>query len=93
MLKCKLKRNLTFFAHFYGLLIYSSLCAKPRIGEQNLHNEIDFPLIEMQISLPPTVSLYSSALRGLWLNYDHFSDYCPSFKLKKPRPDYISNLY
>ncbi|KNC28645.1 hypothetical protein FF38_04905 [Lucilia cuprina] len=69
-----------------------SLCAKPRIGEQHLHNEIDFPLIEMQISLPPTVSLYSSALRGLWLNYDHFSDYCPSFKLKKPRPDYINML-
>ncbi|XP_065363321.1 uncharacterized protein LOC135956697 [Calliphora vicina] len=69
-----------------------SLCAKPRIGDQNLHNEIDFPLIEMQISLPPTVSLYSSALRGLWLNYDHFSDYCPSFKLKKPRPDYINML-
>lgn len=46
----------------------------------------------MQISLPPTVSLYSSALRGLWLNYDHFSDYCPSFNIKKSRPDYISNI-
>ncbi|KAM7349932.1 uncharacterized protein ACRADG_008658 isoform 2-T2 [Cochliomyia hominivorax] len=69
-----------------------SLSAKPRIGEQNLHNEIDFPFVEMQISLPPTVSLYSSALRGLWLNYDHFSDYCPSFKLRKQRPDSINIL-
>ncbi|EDX18264.1 GD17382 [Drosophila simulans] len=56
-----------------------------RIGEQSSHNEIDFPTIEMQISLPPTVYLQSSALRGLWLNYDHFSDYCSSYCLKHAR--------
>ncbi|KAH8287594.1 hypothetical protein KR054_010429, partial [Drosophila jambulina] len=58
---------------------------KARIGEQSAHNEIDFPTIEMQISLPPTVHLQSSALRGLWLNYDHFSDYCSSYCLKHAR--------
>ncbi|EDV38571.2 uncharacterized protein Dana_GF19365, isoform C [Drosophila ananassae] len=58
---------------------------KARIGEQSAHNEIDFPTIEMQISLPPTVHLQSSALRGLWLNYDHFSDYCASYNLKHAR--------
>ncbi|XP_075155602.1 uncharacterized protein LOC142228963 [Haematobia irritans] len=70
-----------------------SLSAKPRIGEQNLHNEIDFPLMTMQLSLPPSVSLYSSALRGLWLNYDHLSDYCPSFNLRRPRSQNINILY
>ncbi|EDW86416.2 uncharacterized protein Dwil_GK15179 [Drosophila willistoni] len=60
---------------------------KARIGEQSAHNEIDFPTIEMQISLPPTVRLQSSALRGLWLNYDHFSDYCSSFQLKHSRSE------
>ncbi|KAI9590175.1 hypothetical protein GQX74_008343, partial [Glossina fuscipes] len=69
-----------------------SLNSKSRIGDQNQHNEIDFPIMEMQLSLPPTVSLYDSALRGLWLNYDHLSDYCPSFTLKKPRPDNINIL-
>ncbi|SPP78549.1 blast:Axonemal 84 kDa protein [Drosophila guanche] len=60
---------------------------KARIGEQSAHNEIDFPTIEMQISLPPTVRLQSSALRGLWLNYDHFSDYCSSYRLKHARSE------
>ncbi|EDW29664.1 GL14938 [Drosophila persimilis] len=60
---------------------------KARIGEQSTHNEIDFPTIEMQISLPPTVRLQSSALRGLWLNYDHFSDYCSSYRLKHARSE------
>uniref|UniRef100_A0A1B0BCG7 IC97/Casc1 N-terminal domain-containing protein n=1 Tax=Glossina palpalis gambiensis TaxID=67801 RepID=A0A1B0BCG7_9MUSC len=69
-----------------------SLNSKSRIGDQNQHNEIDFPIMEMQLSLPPSVSLYDSALRGLWLNYDHLSDYCPSFTLKKPRPDNINIL-
>ncbi|XP_017083981.1 axonemal 84 kDa protein [Drosophila eugracilis] len=62
-----------------------ALNPKARIGEQSAHNEIDFPTIEMQISLPPTVYLQSSALRGLWLNYDHFSDYCSSYCLKHAR--------
>ncbi|KAH8281343.1 hypothetical protein KR018_011457, partial [Drosophila ironensis] len=64
---------------------HRSVNPKARIGEQSVHNEIDFPTIEMQISLPPTVHLQSSALRGLWLNYDHFSDYCASYNLKYSR--------
>uniref|UniRef100_A0A1I8PE80 IC97/Casc1 N-terminal domain-containing protein n=1 Tax=Stomoxys calcitrans TaxID=35570 RepID=A0A1I8PE80_STOCA len=70
-----------------------SLSAKPRIGEQNLHNEIDFPLMTMQLSLPPSVSLYTAALRGLWLNYDHLSDYCPSYNIRRARNKKISILY
>ena len=29
--------------------------------------------------LPPTVKCNSAAIRGLWLTYDHMSDYCHSF--------------
>ncbi|XP_030378327.1 axonemal 84 kDa protein [Scaptodrosophila lebanonensis] len=64
-----------------------ALNPKARIGEPSAHNEIDFPTIEMLISLPPTVQLQSSALRGLWLNYDHFSDYCSSYQLKHARSE------
>lgn len=64
---------------------FSAINPKARIGEQSAHNEIDFPTIEMLISLPPTVQLQSSAMRGLWLNYDHFSDYCSSFQLRHER--------
>lgn len=42
---------------------------------------IDFPSIRLNLSLPPSVKCKSGAIRGLWLNYDHFSDFCPSFKM------------
>uniref|UniRef100_A0A1B0ADL8 Casc1_N domain-containing protein n=1 Tax=Glossina pallidipes TaxID=7398 RepID=A0A1B0ADL8_GLOPL len=48
-----------------------SLNSKPRIGDQNQHNEIDFPIMEMQLSLPPSVSLYDSALRGVFQAFDN----------------------
>ncbi|XP_037931726.1 uncharacterized protein LOC119666515, partial [Teleopsis dalmanni] len=63
-----------------------SLNPKPRVGEQPQHIEINFPMIEMEITLPPVVQLQLSALRGIWLNFDHLSDYCTSFNLKKRRP-------
>lgn len=42
---------------------------------------IDFPSIRLNLSLPPSVKCKSGAIRGMWLNYDHFSDFCPSFKM------------
>lgn len=74
-------------------LFHSAVNPKARIGEQSAHNEIDFPTIEMNISLPPTVRLQSSALRGLWLNYDHFSDYCSSFQLRHARSQNASKCF
>lgn len=32
----------------------------------------------MNLVLPRTVKGFNSAIRGLWLNYDHMSDYCHS---------------
>lgn len=37
--------------------------------------------MEVTIALPPVIKLQNSAVRVLWLSYDHFSDYCPSFKI------------
>lgn len=48
---------------------------------QRSHTEITFPLLEMDITLPPSVKMMNTAVRVLWLSYDHFSDYCPSYSL------------
>lgn len=42
---------------------------------------IDFPALKLNLMLPPSIKLKTSAVRGMWLNYDHFSDYCPTFDL------------
>lgn len=39
---------------------------------------IEFLNIQMSLALPATVKCSSSAVRGLWVNYDHLSDYCHS---------------
>lgn len=39
---------------------------------------IDFTLLKMNLVLPCSVKCFSSAIRGLWLRYDHKSDYCYS---------------
>ncbi|XP_055374487.1 dynein axonemal intermediate chain 7 [Condylostylus longicornis] len=50
-------------------------------------SEVEFPLLELELSLPPAIKLFNAALRGLWLNYDHYSDICssaiiPNIKIK-----------
>jgi hypothetical protein len=39
---------------------------------------IEFQKLQMSLILPSSVKCYNSAIRGLWLNYDHMSDYCHS---------------
>lgn len=39
-------------------------------------------MIQMSLSLPSAVKCVNSAIRGLWVNYDHLSDYCFSTILK-----------
>lgn len=43
---------------------------------------IEFPMIQMSLLLPSTVRCSNSAVRGLWVNYDHLSDYCFSTQFK-----------
>lgn len=35
----------------------------------------------MTLALPPSVKCKNGAIRGMWLNFDHFSDFCPSFRM------------
>ncbi|XP_055915568.1 dynein axonemal intermediate chain 7 isoform X2 [Eupeodes corollae] len=60
--------------------------------DENRHTEIEFPVIDMQITLPPSVKVNNCAFRGLWLNYDHFSDYCPTFRLLRHRKEHLNIL-
>lgn len=39
---------------------------------------IEFPTLQMSLVVPSAVKCFNSAIRGLWLNYDHMSDYCHS---------------
>lgn len=45
--------------------------------------EMEFNLLKLHVNLPPTIKLCKSALRALWLNFDHFSDYCRSYNMPK----------
>lgn len=42
---------------------------------------IDFPSMQFNLSLPPAVKCKNGAIRGMWLSYDHYSDFCPSFQM------------
>uniref|UniRef100_A0A1B0CGU5 Axonemal 84 kDa protein n=1 Tax=Lutzomyia longipalpis TaxID=7200 RepID=A0A1B0CGU5_LUTLO len=55
------------------------LSAKERAREEVKHTEVEFSLLDTTLILPPTVKCFRAALRGLWLNYDHFSDSCHSY--------------
>lgn len=44
--------------------------------EERTH--IEFISLQMTLVLPPSVKCFNSAIRGLWLNYDHLSEYCHS---------------
>ncbi|XP_017480615.1 PREDICTED: protein CASC1, partial [Rhagoletis zephyria] len=83
-----------FKSHFWTYSKDAQISANPkaRIGEQATSNDIEFPALKLQIALPLSVELQSSAMRGLWLDYDHYSDYCDSFNAKRDLPEYINIL-
>ncbi|KAJ6632758.1 Dynein axonemal intermediate chain 7 like [Pseudolycoriella hygida] len=54
---------------------------KEKAKLEKSHTEIEFPLLELEITLPPSIKCKDSAIRVLWLSYDHFSDYCPSYEI------------
>ncbi|CAO1434353.1 unnamed protein product [Diamesa hyperborea] len=53
--------------------------ANPKDKLKEERTNIDFSTIMVSLVLPPTVKCNSAAIRGLWLTYDHMSDYCHSF--------------
>lgn len=50
------------------------------IGFRNYIN-IDFASLRLNLCLPPTVKCKNGAIRGMWLKFDHFSDFCPSYEM------------
>lgn len=55
-----------------------SACSNPKERVKEEKTNIDFQVLKMNLVLPPAIKCFSSAIRGLWLNYDHMSDYCYS---------------
>ncbi|XP_055598788.1 uncharacterized protein LOC129748273 [Uranotaenia lowii] len=81
-----------FKTQLYGLrdMPTPQLNAKEKAKEDSKHTEIDMPLLGIHLILPAAVKCHQSAVRGLWLSYDHFSDYCPSYDIayrQDPRAD------
>lgn len=40
------------------------------------HIEVDFSVLGVELVLPPSIKCQNSAIRGMWMDFDHFSDYC-----------------
>lgn len=58
----------------FSIYIHSN----PKEQKKEEKTNIDFPTLQMNLMLPSSVRCFNSAIRGLWLNYDHMSDYCHS---------------
>jgi cancer susceptibility candidate protein 1 len=43
---------------------------------------IDFQMIKMTLLMPAAIKCTAAAIRGLWVNFDHMSDYCFSTQFK-----------
>ncbi|XP_055637670.1 dynein axonemal intermediate chain 7 isoform X2 [Toxorhynchites rutilus septentrionalis] len=82
-----------FKTQLYGLrdMPTPQLNPKERAKEDSKHTDIDLPLLGFHLVLPAAVKCHHSAIRGLWLSYDHFSDYCPSYDMPY-RQDYRADL-
>ncbi|XP_052871875.1 dynein axonemal intermediate chain 7-like [Anopheles cruzii] len=72
-----------FKAHLFGLrdMPTPQLNPKERAKEDSKHTSIDFPSLGFHLTLPAAVKCHKAAIRGLWISYDHFSDYCPSYDM------------
>ncbi|XP_029720392.2 dynein axonemal intermediate chain 7 isoform X1 [Aedes albopictus] len=82
-----------FKMQLYGLrdMPTPQLNPKEKAKEDSKHTDIDFPLLGFHLVLPAAVKCHHSAIRGLWISYDHFSDYCPSYDMPY-RQDHRADL-
>ncbi|XP_041771385.1 dynein intermediate chain CFAP94, axonemal isoform X2 [Anopheles merus] len=72
-----------FKTHLFGLrdMPTPQLNPKERAKEDSKHTSIDFPSLGFHLTLPAAVKCHKAAIRGLWISYDHCSDYCPSYDM------------
>ncbi|XP_058826018.1 dynein axonemal intermediate chain 7 [Topomyia yanbarensis] len=82
-----------FKTQLYGLrdMPTPQLNPKEKAKEDSKHTDIDFPLLGFHLVLPAAVKCHHSAIRGLWISYDHFSDYCPTYGMPY-RQDHRADL-
>lgn len=73
----RMRAQLNFISkkHFKSLSIY---CRNPKEKMKEDKTNIEFSNVQMSLTLPATVKCSKAAVRGLWVNYDHLSDYCKS---------------
>lgn len=70
---CGLVFTFLFLARFPSLLL------------RRRYIQIDFKSMRVNLSLPPSVTCKSGAIRAAWLNFDHFSDYSYTFSAPRGR--------
>lgn len=54
---------------------------KEKAAHDGKHIEIDFTDIGVEMVLPPIIKCHYSAIRALWMDFDHYSDYCHTIDL------------
>lgn len=52
--------------------------SNPKEKMKEEKTNIDFEKLKINMLLPSSIKCMNAAIRGLWLNYDHLSDYCYS---------------
>jgi hypothetical protein len=86
LINVKIKEFFSFslFAAAAATARYRSFicCSNPKEKMKEEKTNIDFSTIQMNLLLPSAVKCANSAIRALWVNYDHLSDYCFSTILK-----------
>ncbi|XP_046821692.1 dynein axonemal intermediate chain 7 homolog [Vespa crabro] len=54
--------------------------------------EVHFEEINLTIKIPPDIDCYCMAIRGLWLDYDHYSDIATSYVMPEIPEEYRMNM-
>lgn len=54
---------------------------KEKAAHDAKHIEINFEDIGVDVVLPPIIKCHYSAIRALWVDFDHYSDYCHTINL------------
>lgn len=54
--------------------------------------EVAFEEVGLTIKMPLDVDCYCSAIRVLWLGYDHYSDRAASFDMPELPDEYLMNM-
>lgn len=86
MFRCRLHRNMLFVINWKMIFMIPFpshppprfMHSNPKEKLKEEKTNIDFSTVQMNMVLPSTLKCFNSAIRGLWLNYDHLSDYCHS---------------